>query len=237
MHKKVSLIIPAYNEDKRLAAVLQAACQSQYLDEIIVVDDGSVDQTAVVARSYEGVRVISQKNQGKHSAVLTGVKACQGEILLFLDADLQGLKPSVIDRLVIPIRQGQADMSVVYRRGQHPLVKYLYPIEPMLAGERCLLKKDFWSIPGISKIRGFEFEMLVNRYMLDHRHKIKIIKASGLYSVLKYNKGHGLFLGIIADLQMAWRLVMTFGLLEVLRQMIQISWRFQFERRFFSKII
>lgn len=93
----VSIIIPAYNEAKRLPTTLTAISfwlptASEFnLREIIVVDDGSADETAEVARSFAGclpVKVIKlPANRGKGCAVRTGVLAATGDLILMYDAD------------------------------------------------------------------------------------------------------------------------------------------------------
>lgn len=89
----LSLVIPAYNEEKRIASTLTLAVE--YLDrqnydyEIIVVDDGSRDQTArTVSNYFSQVRLISySRNRGKGFAVKTGMKVAKGEYRVYYDAD------------------------------------------------------------------------------------------------------------------------------------------------------
>ncbi|MBI3251667.1 MAG: glycosyltransferase [Candidatus Andersenbacteria bacterium] len=95
--RTVSLIIPAYNEERRLGPFLNSLAdlinrQPHILQEIIVVDDGSQDKTAQVAQDIGSrlamLRVINQgRNQGKGAAVKTGVMAASGGIVIFMDAD------------------------------------------------------------------------------------------------------------------------------------------------------
>jgi len=87
---RTSVIIPAYNAEKLLPECLrslvdQTVPRDQY--EIIVVDDGSTDGTAQVARSFLEVRVISQKNQGPAAARNNGVREAMADIVLFTDSD------------------------------------------------------------------------------------------------------------------------------------------------------
>lgn len=97
MNPKLSLIIPAYNEEKRVAPFLASLAlyvknHPDDIAEIIVIDDGSNDNTAIIANeagaSLAGFRLIShEKNQGKGAAVQTGVMAATGEMIVFMDAD------------------------------------------------------------------------------------------------------------------------------------------------------
>jgi GT2 family glycosyltransferase/peptidoglycan/xylan/chitin deacetylase (PgdA/CDA1 family) len=86
----VSILIPAFNSEKWIANTLRSAiAQTWERKEIIVVNDGSTDQTAVIARQFEkdGVRVVSQRNQGASAARNTAFSLCHGEYIQWLDAD------------------------------------------------------------------------------------------------------------------------------------------------------
>jgi glycosyltransferase involved in cell wall biosynthesis len=84
----ISVIVPAYNAEKYLAEALDSIFGQDYPDqEVIVVDDGSTDGTAAVARSYPQVRYVWQHNQGNGVAWNTGLAHAAGELISFLDAD------------------------------------------------------------------------------------------------------------------------------------------------------
>lgn len=94
----VSVIIPAYNYARFLPLAVQSALQQRGEDfsvEVIVVDDGSTDDTAEVAAGLAGIRYIHQENQGLSAARNTGMLAARGDFLLFLDAD-DLLAPQVV---------------------------------------------------------------------------------------------------------------------------------------------
>jgi glycosyltransferase involved in cell wall biosynthesis len=114
---KVSIILPAYNEAEVVAQIVKRIRQI-YPDpdrvEILVIDDGSTDDTAKVA-ALAGAHVIQQPyNKGNGAAVKAGIRAAQGEIILMMDADGQHA-PEEIEELVAPI--GEYDMVVGARRG------------------------------------------------------------------------------------------------------------------------
>ena len=84
----VSVIIPVYNGDHHLAEALESVLAQTYRPiEIIVVDDGSTDNSANIARSYKEVRYIYQPNQGVAVARNTGISQACGEFIAFLDQD------------------------------------------------------------------------------------------------------------------------------------------------------
>src|SRR4051812_44506332 len=90
----LSIIIPAYNEERTLRPLLERInalpmSQTAFQLEIVVVDDGSQDRTAEIASSINGIRCIHQANQGKGAAVQRGVQDCAGQYLLVQDADME----------------------------------------------------------------------------------------------------------------------------------------------------
>jgi cellulose synthase/poly-beta-1,6-N-acetylglucosamine synthase-like glycosyltransferase len=103
----VSVIIPAYNEAAGIAATVESMAGSAYPGrlEIIVVDDGSTDDTAAIAASlgYPYVYVITQPNSGKPGALNTGIAAAHSEVLVMVDGDTV-FEPDTIERLVAPMR-------------------------------------------------------------------------------------------------------------------------------------
>ena len=103
----VSVVIPAYNEAAGIAATVRSMVTSDYRGriEVIVVDDGSTDSTAGLARSLRlpGVRVISQPNTGKPGALNRGIAAARSEILVLVDGDTI-FQPDTLDYLIAPLR-------------------------------------------------------------------------------------------------------------------------------------
>ncbi len=107
----VSVIIPAFNEDKTVGNVIKAVKSLNYIDEIIVVDDGSYDNTAQVAEKA-GAKVIQHlKNRGKGSAIKTGFNNSKGDIVVFLDADIENLTSKQVDSIIKPIINGEVDLT------------------------------------------------------------------------------------------------------------------------------
>lgn len=86
--KLVSVIIPVFNGELYLAEALDSVFAQDYRPiEVIVVDDGSTDDTAAVARRYSHVYYLHQPNQGPPVARNTGLSHCKGDLIAFLDAD------------------------------------------------------------------------------------------------------------------------------------------------------
>lgn len=94
MLRKLSIVIPAYNEAAFIGTLLEKMQEVDtqsigFSKEIIVVDDGSSDNTAEIASCHAGVVVLRQRNQGKGAAVQAGIQRCTGDFILVQDADLE----------------------------------------------------------------------------------------------------------------------------------------------------
>ena len=84
----VSVIVPVYNGERYLAATLESVLAQDYRPlELLVVDDGSTDGSAAVARSFPGARLVQQRNAGAATARNTGIAESRGDLLAFLDSD------------------------------------------------------------------------------------------------------------------------------------------------------
>lgn len=109
----VSVIIPAYNAARTLRETLDSlSAQSLQPDEVIVVDDGSTDATAEIARAFPGIQLIEQANAGTAAALNAGVAVATGAVLAFLDADDLWTPDAVRVQLANLSAQTEADASL-----------------------------------------------------------------------------------------------------------------------------
>jgi len=116
--KKLSIIIPVFNEEKTISEIIKRVTEVDILGiekQIIVVNDGSTDATAKALLNVPkaaNLKIINQiKNQGKGAAVRTGIKNASGDYILIQDADLE-YNPKEIEKLVKPVLGGES--KVVY---------------------------------------------------------------------------------------------------------------------------
>lgn len=111
----LSVIIPVYNEVKNIQEIIKRVQTTKLAKEIIIVDDGSQDGTRDILKKLDGKKkihvILHEKNQGKGAAVVTGMNAANGDVLLIQDADLE-YDPRDYPALLQPIKEGIAD--VVY---------------------------------------------------------------------------------------------------------------------------
>ncbi|HZE42101.1 MAG TPA: glycosyltransferase family 2 protein [Stackebrandtia sp.] len=128
---KLSILIPVYNEEERLAEALKLVLGVDYpCDvELVVVNDGSRDGTASILAQIDDARVrvfTHPRNRGKGAAIRTGVKAAEGDYMVIFDADLE-YEAADIPRLLAPVLDGRA--QVVYGNrtfGSHSSFSFWY---------------------------------------------------------------------------------------------------------------
>jgi glycosyltransferase involved in cell wall biosynthesis len=126
---RVSFIVPAYNEAATIGEVLTRVDALDLDKQIVVVDDGSTDETPRVLEAWEGrngFHVIRQENRGKGAAIRAAIPHLDGEIAVIQDADLE-YDPAEVPDLIDPIRRGAADVVFGSRlSGGRPQRAYLF---------------------------------------------------------------------------------------------------------------
>ncbi len=132
----VSLIMPAYNAEEYIARSIDTALAQSFPDmEVIIVDDGSTDQTRKIIRWYEEkypqVKLLCQPNEGQASARNTGIKQAAGDYIGFMDSD-DMIRPNMIEKLYGAITKNNCDIAVtsVYMLKEEGYVEMTtYPME------------------------------------------------------------------------------------------------------------
>lgn len=182
--QRVAVVIPAKDEARRIAATVRAARAIPYVDMVLVVDDGSVDDTQHVAREAGAVVVRHPHNRGKAAAMETGASVVAmrdaadrpARLLLFLDADLGETAVNTAP-LITPVLKGAADMSIALlppqpgaggrgivvgaaRRAIASLTGWT-PTQP-LSGQRCLTREAFEAATPLAHGWGVETGMTID---------------------------------------------------------------------------
>lgn len=179
MQPLISIIIPAWNEGDRIKETLQAVragLPDMHHIELIVVDDGSIDDTYRQAEPWATSVIRHLHNRGKGAALESGWRAAKGAILLFLDADL-GESAYYARKLLSPLEANTADMCIAklpnaVRKGGFGLVKGLaskgiyklsgYLPSAPLSGQRAVRRDVLERIGGLSKGYGIEVGLTID---------------------------------------------------------------------------
>src|SRR5688572_6788815 len=213
----VSAVIPAHNESQTIRGVIEPLLAHPLIDEIIVVDDGSTDDTAERARAM-GVTVISlPTNRGKATAMSRGVQAARNETIFFSDADIIGLTPERVTRIVTPVLTGEYGMFVGIRGRKTYWANRLLHFTPILGGERVLTKTLWDRVPRIYK-KNFQIEIALNFFAKHLGQRMGFTVMRGLSQIIKEKK-RGFWLGLWQRLSMcadvtiiAWRIYVVLHL-------------------------
>lgn len=201
----VTAIIPAYNEEKYINNVLKALKEVEEITQIIVVSDGSTDNTVQKALSWDVQVIALTKNIGKGGALTVGLKYALEENILFLDADLIGLTKQHIEVLIRPVLEGQVEMTVgIFEHGRLATDMAQF-ISPYLSGQRCLKKKWLEQIDNLA-ISGFGVEIVLNHFAEQNKLPIKIVHLPNMSHVMKEEK-LGLVRGFAYRMKMYWEIV------------------------------
>ncbi|OGK16621.1 hypothetical protein A2690_03330 [Candidatus Roizmanbacteria bacterium RIFCSPHIGHO2_01_FULL_39_12b] len=180
--KIVSAIVPAYNEEKSIRFVLEQLKNARLINEIICVNDGSLDNTISEIKKVKGIKVVDlKKNRGKSYAIVEGIRTAKGDIVLFVDADLDGKIAEAADELVTPLINGTYDVTVGY-----PLANSFDKFFRPLSGERAYYKHDLEKILDKLEKKGYGMELFLNFAFKDKR--IDCFPLNGLVHKMKHEK-------------------------------------------------
>ncbi len=117
MNKLVSVIIPTYNRAKTLPRAIKSALSQSYKNiEVIIVDDGSTDNTEEIVKNYQDSRIVFLKhitNEGCAAALNTGISNVKGEYVAFLDSDDEWL-PTKIEKQMVKFKYVDENVGVIY---------------------------------------------------------------------------------------------------------------------------
>ena len=197
---RVAAIVPAFNEAATIAEVLSVLQKSNGVDEVVVVSDGSTDETVAIARQA-GVRTLHlRENRGKATAMAMGVDHTEAPVLLFVDGDILDLRPAMIERLLKPVLTGRAMMSVGTRSRGFLIDSIHRRTGPLLSGIRCLRREVFAAVPE-RYIDGFCIETALNWACRSLGGRCATTTLHGLRHLVKEKK-RGLLEGIRARVHM-----------------------------------
>lgn len=209
-------IVPAYNEEENIGIVLQTLKEVSLIDEIVVVSDGSTDNTVEVANSY-GVNVIDlEENKGKGGAMKVGLERVKADVILFLDADLIGLKKEHVHNLLEPVISEEAQMSIgIFEKGRMA-TDLAQKVAPYLSGQRAVRSSLLEKVSDLDVSR-FGVEVSLTRLVEREKLKVKEVILKDMSHVMKEEK-LGVVKGLAARMKMYWEIVKYFAKNEYSKQ-------------------
>ncbi len=188
----ITAVIPAYNEEQRLGAVLEVLSQTPELTQIIVVDDGSGDGTPKIVKSHSGqdprIELISlPTNRGKGRAMVTGAESSQSDIILFIDADLIGLRPDHLTALIEPVQRDGCAMTLGLFHKDTDQARPSHRLAPFLSGQRCLRWSLFRAVPKL-EATAWSIEVALSLYAWRQRYPVTLVSWPGVHHLERWHK-------------------------------------------------
>jgi glycosyltransferase involved in cell wall biosynthesis len=205
LDQRVAAVVPAYNEGHTIGQVLAVLQQSPDIDEVIVVNDGSTDDTAERAAEL-GARVLNlYPNRGKGGAMKAGVQATLADIVLFIDADLVGLNHTHCTALLEPVLQGKADMTVGLFTGGRASTTLAQKMAPFLSGQRAVRREIVECIPELEDSR-YGVEVAISRYASSNSIRVEKVPLQDVSQIMKEEK-QGFVTGAKNRIMMYWEIL------------------------------
>jgi glycosyltransferase involved in cell wall biosynthesis len=204
---RVTAVVPAHNEAARVGPVIEALKGAHGIDRIIVVDDGSCDNTFEVASSFDGVVVERlNPNRGKGGALVHGaLLASDADILVFLDGDLIGLRPDHVEHLMEPVRAGVAAMAIGQFQAGRGITDVAQALMPYIGGQRAIRRELFLGIPNLDNV-GYGIEMAITFHVRSCMLPVRMVPLRGVTHPMKEEK-LGFMRGVLARVRMYAQMV------------------------------
>lgn len=214
----VACLIPCYNESARISTVLEALLQVPEIHQILCVDDGSSDGTAqkIVERFPSVSLLYLPTNQGKSAAVRHGARRLTSEYVLLVDADLKYIRPAEFSQAIQSIRSfPHVEMLVLRRINKGPLTRMARG-DVLITGERILKRRSLLDVLETQPARGFQLEVAINEYALNHHWCVRWFPISSLGQI-SFQK-LGIWGGLRKEVTMFYSLFSYLGILGYLNQ-------------------
>ncbi|HCC13347.1 MAG: Glycosyltransferase involved in cell wall biogenesis [Candidatus Magasanikbacteria bacterium GW2011_GWD2_43_18] len=203
--EKIAAIVPAYNESSRIGAVLSTLVLSGLFAEIIVVDDGSTDDTESIVQTFPVTYIKNDTNKGKGFSMNRGVLATDADTIFFVDADVKGLSHVILNHILLPVLNGSTEMSIGMRNRKIYYMHQILWFVPLFGGERALTRNLWKKVPDFYKHR-FRIEAGLNFYAVHYGKGFTFSVHKGMNQVIKEKK-YGFWNGFVARLKMFYEIM------------------------------
>ena len=180
----ISCILPVYNNEETVEHVLSTLLNSHFIDEVIVVNDASTDNSCkILAKFNSKIKLITNSiNLGKGGAFVEGLKVAKGNLILTCDADHRKFRLDHIENIIKEYLKGEHDMVLGAREGDKGWGALMAPI----TGERIFKKKVIEKYIDLIKSSRFGMEQIINYAHKGKKTKILVSKDIG--HILKFRR-------------------------------------------------
>ena len=197
--RSCAVLIPAFDESHTVGAVVAAAVAAG-LGRVLVVDDGSSDDTSRVARAAGADVLTLRTNVGKGGAVAAGARALEEDVVVLLDADLVDLRPEHVLALAEPVMNGAVDMTRGVFTGGRWRTTAAQRVAPLLNGQRGIRRELLLAVPRLDRSR-YGLEVAITDAARQHGWRRQDVELHGVTQVMKEEK-RGWLRGLLVRVRM-----------------------------------
>ncbi|MBI2356950.1 glycosyltransferase family 2 protein [Candidatus Dojkabacteria bacterium] len=226
---KISCVIPAYNEEIYINRVLENVIGYQNFNEIIIVNDGSTDNTSAIieriAKKSSKISLLThQKNLGKTQSIMDGVNMAKGKLIVIVDADLKNLNHTHLDKLIAPVVNSEVDMTILDRGSDQfsPIGWSSFIIARTIGGERAFWKSDFEQL-ALKGNERYGLEVIMNMAYIAMNKRIRTISVPDLESLYQFKKTGSFSKGLIRSIGIASDIIKVSGVKNFISQGVEIE--------------
>jgi polyisoprenyl-phosphate glycosyltransferase len=211
----ISVIIPCFNDGANIIPIYKIIKSCQFINEIIIVNDGSNQQTKQILNKLSGIKLVTHPtNLGKSAALKSGFLTSHGDIIIFLDSDLINLQEDDIRSLVNPIISSNYDITLSDRKHE-TFYNRLIGFSVAFTGDRAMSRKILEKNMDIFNSSGYLIEASINQRFFG-KYKIAKVSFNNVYQQSKYSKIG--IKGFVDDFKMLINIIKYLGLQNFLFQ-------------------
>jgi glycosyltransferase involved in cell wall biosynthesis len=210
----IDCIVPFFNENTRVETVVYSLLQSTLVNQIICVDDGSINPPKFTLKDKRLHLIRHPNNRGKTAAIRTGLQYVKTPYVCLCDADLKGLTSQIVDTCIGTAIKSQSDMFIM--RLTHTMyITQLMRLDMLFSGQR-IVRTNILLNALAEPIVGYQLETALNRVSI--RQNLMVTYADVPISQYRKKDKRGLITGIRQDIEAARQTAAYLGLGELLSQ-------------------